>query len=33
VLLLQRRAQNGQTRDEAVVSPSGLDTGRGRDSR
>jgi hypothetical protein len=33
MLLLQRRAENGQTRDEAIVSPSGQDTVRGRDSR
>jgi hypothetical protein len=33
MLLLQRRAENGQTRDEAIVSPSGQDTVRGRVSR
>jgi hypothetical protein len=32
-LLLQRRAQNGQTRDEAIVSPPDEDAVRGRDSR
>jgi hypothetical protein len=33
MLLLQRRAENGQTRDETVVSPSRQYTVRGSDSR
>ena len=33
MLLLQRSAENGQTRDETIVSPSGQDTVRGTDSR